>query len=107
MQLENNNLIIHGGKEIDHMSAERIRREFEECYMTGKVKNVIFDMSDVEFMDSSGIGMIMGKYMKVRYIGGRVYVAGVPKHIDRILDISGVYKIVSKCDNVFQALKEC
>lgn len=51
--------------------------------------------------------MIMGKYMKVRYIGGRVYVAGVPKHIDRILDISGVYKIVSKCDNVFQALKEC
>ena len=74
MQLENNNLIIHAGKEIDHMSAERIRREFEECYMTGKVKNVIFDMSDVEFMDSSGIGMIMGKYMKVRYIGGRVYV---------------------------------
>jgi len=54
MQLENNNLIIHAGKEIDHMSAERIRREFEECYMTGKVKNVIFDMSDVEFMDSSG-----------------------------------------------------
>ena len=40
MQLENNNLIIHAGKEIDHMSAERIRREFEECYMTGKVKNV-------------------------------------------------------------------
>ena len=44
MQLENNNLIIHAGKEIDHMSAERIRREFEECYMTGKVKNVIFDI---------------------------------------------------------------
>ena len=61
MEIEDRNLIIHVGKEIDHMEAERIRADFEECYMRRNIKNVIFDMSEVEFMDSSGIGMIIGK----------------------------------------------
>ena len=107
MEIRNNNLIIRTGKEIDHMSAERIRREFEECYERGRVKNVIFDLSDVEFMDSSGIGMIMGKYKKVRYLGGKVAVTGVPVRIDKRLKMSGVYSFVSKYDNIFQALRAC
>jgi len=107
MEIRNNNLIIRTGKEIDHMSAEKIRKEFEECYAQGRVRNVIFDLSDVEFMDSSGIGMIMGKYKKVRYFGGKVAVTGVPVRIDKILKMSGVYSFVSKYDNIFQALRAC
>ncbi len=107
MEVRNNNLIIRTGKEIDHMSAEKIKREFEEYFIQGRIKNVIFDMSDVEFMDSSGIGMIMGKYKKVRYFGGKVAVTGVPVRIDKILKMSGVYSFVSKYDNIFQALRAC
>ena len=58
MEVADRNLVIHVGKEIDHMAAEKVRKEFEECYAKGNVKNVIFDMSNVEFMDSSGIGTI-------------------------------------------------
>ncbi len=107
LEAEGQNLIIHAGKEIDHMEAEKIRRDFEEYYLKGHIKNVIFDMSEVEFMDSSGIGMIIGKYMKVRYVGGKVFVTGVSDNIDRILKMSGIYKIVSKRDNIFQALRSC
>ena len=48
--------------------------------------------------------MIIGRYMKVKYIGGRVAVAGVSEGIDRILRMSGVYKIISKYDSVSEAL---
>lgn len=101
------NLIIHVGREVDHLAAENIRKEFEKMCNRRSVKNVIFDMSEVEFMDSSGIGMIMGRYMRVRYIGGSVAVTGVPDNIDKMLRMSGVYKIASKYDNVMQALRGC
>lgn len=105
MEIVGRNLVIHADKEIDHMAAENIRHEFERINMKDGIKNVIFDMSDVKFMDSSGIGMIMGRYMKVRYIGGRVMVTGVADNIDRMLRMSGVYKVVDKYDSVEEALE--
>ena len=47
-------------------------------------------------MDSSGIGMIMGRYKKVIFTGGKVGVMGVGKHVDRIFTYSGLYKIVEQ-----------
>ncbi len=105
MEIADRNLIIRVGKEVDHFTAEKIRKEFEEQFTKGNVKNVIFDLSNVEFMDSSGIGMIMGRYMKVRYIGGKVSVTGVPDNIDKVLRMSGVYKVAAKYDNIFQAIR--
>ena len=107
MELLDGNLIIHVPKEIDHCSAEKIKYESDRFFAAGHVKNVIFDMSDVEFMDSSGIGMILGRYMSGRYIGGRVAVAAVPARVDRVLGMSGVYKVVEKYDNIMHALKKC
>ena len=104
MEIIDRNLVIHVNNEVDHLVAEQIREEFEKVSSKQNIKNVIFDMSKVEFMDSWGIGMIIGRYMKVKYIGGRVAVAGVSEGIDRILRMSGVYKIISKYDSVSEAL---
>ena len=84
--------------------ADKIKTEFEKYYIRGYVKNVIFDMSEVEFMDSSGIGMIMGRYRKMKYVNGQVMVAAVPENIDRLLKMSGVYSFVSKYDSVIEAV---
>ena len=104
MSISGGNMIIRVEKEVDHYETEKIRGEFEKLYTKGCVRNVIFDMSEVEFMDSSGIGMIMGRYTKLQCIGGKVYVAAVKKHIDKLLMMAGVYRYVMKCDNVIQAL---
>lgn len=104
MDITGGNMIIHVDKEVDHFAADRIKTEFEKYYIRGHVKNVIFDMSEVEFMDSSGIGMIMGKYKKLKYIDGQVMVAAVPDNIDRLLKMSGVYSFILKYDNVIQAV---
>lgn len=104
MDFSDNNMIVRVDKEIDHFTADRIRREFDEYYLRGRVKNVIFDMSQVEFMDSSGIGMVMGRYTKLKPVGGKVMVAAVPGHIDKLFAMAGVYEFVCKCDNVIQAI---
>ena len=49
-------------------------------------------------MDSSGIGMIMGRYQEVNRLGGKIYVTGIGKEINRILELSGLYKIVTNLD---------
>lgn len=106
MFFSDNNMIVQVDKEVDHFAADRIRQEFEEYYMRGQVKNVIFDMSQVEFMDSSGIGMVMGRYTKLKPVGGQVMVAAVPEHIDKLFMMAGVYEFVKKYDSVIQALNE-
>lgn len=106
MEVIGNNLVISVNNEVDHLIAEQIREEFEKVCTRQNIKNVIFDMTNVEFMDSSGIGMIIGRYMKVKYIGGKVAVVGVSEGIDRILRMSGVYKIIAKYDSVREALAQ-
>ena len=70
------------------------------------VKNIVFDFKDVSFMDSSGIGLIMGRYKKVMFIGGKAAVTNVGNAVDRIFKISGLYKIIEKYDTIQEALYE-
>lgn len=97
-------LIIKLGEDLDHHNAIYLRERADKIIMNRNVRNIIFDFSEIDFMDSSGIGAIIGRYKKVDSIGGRVFVTGVSKNIDRILKISGLYKIINKYDRVQDAL---
>ena len=102
MEQDGMTLIIRVDREIDHFVADRIRQEFEKKFMRGSVKNVIFDMSGVEFMDSSGIGMIIGRYTKVKCVGGRVFLCAVPEKIDMLLHF---FKIISAFYHVYEIFR--
>ena len=86
------NLIVRIIGEIDHHSSEMIREKIEREYVRQNVKNIIFDFSDINFMDSSGIGVIMGRYKSVRERGGKLGVYSVNPQIDRVFQLSGLYK---------------
>ena len=58
------------------------------------VRDVVFDFGRTKFMDSSGIGIIMGRYRKISCSGGRVYAIHVDRQIERIFRLSGLNKIV-------------
>ena len=59
-----------------------------------EVRNLIFDFSDTEFMDSSGIGIILGRYKKITCFHGKVYAIHVNMQIRKILHMSGLQKII-------------
>lgn len=98
-------LIIRLNEELDHHIAIKIREKADRLIERNHIKHIIFDFSDSEFMDSAGIGVIMGRYKKVIFIGGRIAVASVNSAIDRIFKLSGLYKIIEKYDTVESALK--
>ncbi len=97
-------LIIRLQEELDHHNAIRIKDVADRLIDRNNIKHIIFDFSGAGFMDSAGIGVIMGRYRKVIFIGGKTAVTNVNSTVDRIFRISGLYKIIEKYDTVEAAL---
>ena len=87
-------LMIRMPEEIDHHVSGEISRRADALMLDRKVEHVVFDFSQTQFMDSSGIGILAGRYRNISSLGGKVYVIHAPKRIRRILKMSGMEKIV-------------
>lgn len=87
-------MIIHLPAELDHHSAEMIRPEADRLIRTRNIRSVLFDFENTVFMDSSGIGMIIGRYKMMRFMGGNVAAIRVSEQMRRILTMSGIYKVI-------------
>lgn len=103
-KLINRTLIVNMSGEIDHHTSQDIRNTIDEHIDRENAKNVIFDFSNVTFMDSAGIGIIIGRYKKVSPYGGKVAIAGARPHIKRMLEISGVLKICQMFESINETL---
>ncbi len=101
----NQNLIVRLDGELDHHTAEEIRQKVDKEIDKNNSKNIIFDLSNMNFMDSSGIGVVIGRYKKVSKLGGQAAVVNVNSRIDRIFKMSGLFNIVKKFDNENQAIE--
>lgn len=87
-------LCIKMPKEVDHHNAGKITAQADEMICRSEVKNLIFDFSDTEFMDSSGVGIILGRYKKITCFQGKVYAIHANLQIRKILHMSGLQKII-------------
>ena len=87
-------LLIFLPKEVDHHHAEEIRKKADKVIEQNHIKYVIFDFDKTEFMDSSGIGAIMGRYRIVRLIGGEIWAVHTNARMKKVLTLSGVTKIM-------------
>ena len=87
-------LILKLTEEIDECTVQKIRRKADyeiERYMPRKV---IFDFNSVTFMDSAGIGLIIGRYRIANMLGGTIEIANVTDSIRKVLELSGLLKII-------------
>lgn len=96
--VKDNCLKIAMPEEMDHHSAETIREGADEYLLSGKAQHVIFDFSETRFMDSSGIGVIAGRYKKVSCFGGRVMAVHASPRIRKILLLSGLKDMIEIVD---------
>ena len=80
--------------EIDHHTARMVREEIDSTAQKVKPLRLCLDFSEVPFMDSSGIGVIMGRYKKVYMMGGEVWAVHTNERMKKILTMSGVMKIM-------------
>ena len=80
--------------EIDHHSAVAVRSNIDDMIRSKRPAELIIDMSAVDFMDSSGLGLIMGRFNTIKEIGGRLTVADPNPGIERIMALAGLERIV-------------
>ena len=93
---QENALFIQLPEEIDHHQTPALASRIDEVLLNGTADKIVFDFSKTSFMDSSGIGLLIGRYRKIQSFGGMVYVQNVSAHMNRILQLSGVQKFIRK-----------
>lgn len=105
-ELVKNVLVIHVNGDLDHHSSVEIRKIADEKIYENMVKNIVFDFEKTEFMDSSGVGVIMGRYKMVRSLGGQIIGVNIKRNVDKILTFSGLNKLVTRCGSLEEALEQ-
>ncbi len=91
---ENDTLYVAICGEIDHHEASSARVQLDNLLFYERPKDLVFDFSKVRFMDSSGIGLVLGRYRIVKEMGGSVSITGAPRSIETIFKMSGVDKMI-------------
>lgn len=89
-----NALVAVLGGEIDQYGAAYMRNKIDIEFELSAMKNLVFDLSGVEFMDSAGIGLIIGRKKNAEALGGKIAIAAADKKLMRILDLSGITRVV-------------
>ena len=95
-------LVFKITEEIDDCSVQKIRRRADyeiERYMP---KKVIFDFNRVTFMDSAGIGMLIGRYKFANMIGAKLEVANLTATVKKIFEMSGILKLIPDATDIMQ-----
>lgn len=99
-------LIIRFEDELDHHLTEQIRDTIDSIIDRKRIRNIIMDFENQGFMDSSGIGFIMGRYKRIAPYRGRIYVTNLGRGLERIFKIAGLYTITVPKESVESALCE-
>ena len=89
-------LVVRLTGELDHSAADRVRGELDRLIDQTGTRRLIFDLNGLEFMDSSGIGLIIGRYKRMARRGGSVAVEGIDARVDKIFRMAGLYQLVER-----------
>lgn len=80
--------------ELDHHTSKSLRDRLNSLMMEYDIKNLVFNLKNLTFMDSSGIGVILGRYHYVKQNNGTLIVCEINSQIEKIFQLSGLYKIL-------------
>ena len=89
-------LLVRLAGELDDRTAAALRTEIDGLLDDESVRRLVFDLRELRFMDSSGIGLMIGRYKRMRRRGGSVAVFGSDRRIDQIFEMAGLYRLVER-----------
>ncbi len=79
--------------EIDHHNAKELREAIDNAVMTGQVQELDLDFREVSFMDSSGIGLVMGRYKLMQELGGSLHLVNIAGHLKKVMMLAGLDRL--------------
>lgn len=103
--VNSNTLVVKFIGDVDNLVCETYKNKLETIINENKYKKVVMDFSNVTFIDSSGLGLILGRYNQLKKHNGNLYVSGVSKQTEKIFNIAGIWTIMDRYENLDIALK--
>lgn len=89
-------LTVRLSDELDHRAAAALREELDALLKDGGIRRLVLDLRRLKFMDSSGVGFIIGRYKLMARRGGSVAVVNADRQMDRIFEMAGLYSLVDR-----------
>jgi len=105
MEVEKSTLIVRLEGELDHHTSEQVRAKIDAELNKGLVHNLLLNLEELSFMDSSGLGVLLGRYKKVALLEGKMSICCVQASVKKIFELSGLYKILAVYDSESEAIK--
>ena len=104
---DNKNVVIFKVEgDFDNLLCIKYKNAITEILARKKAELTIFDLSQVNFIDSSGIGLLLGRYKQVNEYKGKLIICGVNKQIKKTLAISGIALIIDTYEDIYENIKE-
>jgi len=92
--VNNQVLIVRLSGELDHHEASIFRNLWQKEIERQSVQHVILNLEGISFMDSSGIGVLLGRYKEITQMGGELVLCSIQEQVKRIFEMSGLFKII-------------
>ncbi|SET88595.1 stage II sporulation protein AA (anti-sigma F factor antagonist) [Salinibacillus kushneri] len=99
-------LLVRLSGELDHHTSEDLKHQWQSEMKKADIQHVIVNMESLSFMDSSGLGVMLGRYKEVQELGGEMVVCSLSQSVRRLFELSGLFKIVRLEENEDAALKK-
>lgn len=94
MEIKHDVLLLRLSGELDHHSADLLREEATKAIETYQIRHIVMNLEQLDFMDSSGLGVILGRYKQIKQNHGEMVVCAISPAIQRLFDMSGLFKII-------------
>lgn len=94
IRTQNDTMTCMIGGDIDHHSARTVRIQIDEDLVRVRPRRLVLDLSRVAFMDSSGLGLILGRFSKASEIGAECILRNPNEHVSKILDVAGIGRLM-------------
>ncbi|KKB38396.1 anti-sigma F factor antagonist [Bacillus thermotolerans] len=91
--------------ELDHHAAEALREQASEAIDNQGVRHIVLNLGELAFMDSSGLGVILGRYKHIKKKNGEMVVCSISPAVQRLFDMSGLFKIMGTASSEQEALE--
>jgi len=94
LETKHNVLCIRLAGELDHHYAEELRTKATEAIESRNIRHIVLNLEHLSFMDSSGLGVILGRYKQIKQLGGEMVICAISPSVQRLFDMSGMFKIM-------------
>lgn len=105
LEVKDNVLLVRLDGELDHHTAEELRSKLNDKLEQHSIVHIVMNLEALSFMDSSGLGVILGRYKQIKSQGGQMVVCSISPTIKRLFEMSGMFKIIRLEENEKFALK--